>query len=238
MVDALQSPRYSIQHAKRRIADFKSEVATFYATKPYAHIRELNADRTEYTLKVKLTKPLPGGLAGNAFDALNGLRSALDQLGYAIATCIDPTKGGYAHFPFGSNLQNVQSLKKRGSKDLPQEVFDLMVAYKPYKGGNDLLWALNKLENSQKHEVVIPFAMYTGDTSLKGLVSRPTQFARMEITLRLGVRQTTEIRTLRLAQGPTRDQERRRRSCLCHNSYPTRKAAYGRTRQNRRPSID
>ena len=36
-----------------------------------------------------------------------------------------------------------------------------MIAMKPFKGGNDLLWALNKAANTNKHELVVPIAIAT-----------------------------------------------------------------------------
>src|SRR5207249_1323483 len=32
-------------------------------------------------------------------------------------------------------------------------------AFEPYKGGNDLIWALNKLSNTNKHGIIRPVAM-------------------------------------------------------------------------------
>jgi len=40
-----------------------------------------------------------------------------------------------------------------------------MISFKPYKEGIDLLWALNELCNSQKHEIIIPFALDVGGGS-------------------------------------------------------------------------
>lgn len=39
------------------------------------------------------------------------------------------------------------------------EVLDLFRRFKPYKGGNNILWALNKLCNSKKHCALVPFAL-------------------------------------------------------------------------------
>ena len=42
-----------------------------------------------------------------------------------------------------------------------------MVSFKPYKGGDDLLWALNQLCNGHKHEMVTATAMYVGGGDIK-----------------------------------------------------------------------
>lgn len=108
--------------------------------------------------KIKLVKPFPAAFSSIVFDAVSNMRCALDQAGYAIAKSFDSTTGHNAHFPFGDTLSDVQRRAGERSKDIPKEIFDVMVACKPYKGWNDLplLWSLNKLCNSHKHEALTP----------------------------------------------------------------------------------
>jgi hypothetical protein len=164
MADLLQDARYALAHAKRRAAEFQGEVAAFLNSNPYAKVIEQNADGTEDLYKIKLVKPMPIGLRGVAFDTVNSLRAALDQAGFAAARAAG-NDGRDTHFPFRENISEMQGTIKqhaRGegrSKDIPAEIFAVMVAFQPYKGGNDLLWALNKLCNTQKHEIVVPMAL-------------------------------------------------------------------------------
>lgn len=169
MADSFHSSKYSVDHAKRHIRNLETEASIFFGTRPYAVVVETNANGTEDAHKIKLVKPMPVSLPGIAFDALNSLRSSLDQAGYAIAIACSKS-GKKAHFPFGDRADEVESRRKSSSKDLPKEIFDLMAAFKPYKGGNDLLWALNKLCNSHKHEIITPVAFYTGHMSINNLV--------------------------------------------------------------------
>ena len=162
---AFHSSWYSIEHAKRHIRNLETEVSIFFSTNPYSFVTESNADGTEDIHKIKLTKPMPAGLSGITFDAINNLRSSLDQAGYAVAVATGRS-GKNAHFPFGDTAADVNACEKRRSKHLPKQIFDLMVSFKPYRGGNDLLWAMNKLCNSQKHELIIPVATYTGNMDL------------------------------------------------------------------------
>jgi hypothetical protein len=162
--DFFHSSRCCIEHAKRHIHTLETEISVFFNTNPYATVVETNMDGTEDIHKIKLVKPMPATFPLIAFDAINSLRSSLDQAGYAVAVAIG--KGGNnAHFPFGNTDNDVNASHRRRSKDLPKEIFDKMMAFKPYKGGNDLLWALNKLCNSHKHEIIIPIAIYTDNMS-------------------------------------------------------------------------
>jgi len=167
VADPLSSSRYSIEHAKRHIDNLEREIVAFLRSKPYTVVIETNAQCTEDSHKVKLTKPMPVTLPGIAFDALNNLRPALDQAGYAVALATGKVRPNDAHFPFGKNAADVQHRIKGRSKDLPKEIFDVMVSFEPYETGKGLLWALNELCNTHKHELVIPCALATGGGTLK-----------------------------------------------------------------------
>jgi hypothetical protein len=164
VADPLDSSRYSVEHAKRRIAEFDGEATVFFNSQPYQGVIERNANGTQERYKFKLVKPMPAALQGIAFDALNSLRSALDQAAFACAVAAG-RNGKNAKFPFSAHAADMKgkvtgySNGKGRSKDIPKEVFDFMAACRPYRGGNDLLWALNELANSHKHEIVTPVAI-------------------------------------------------------------------------------
>jgi hypothetical protein len=161
MTDPFSSSKYSIEHAKGHIFAFDQAHSLFINSRPYTLVVEQNADGTEDFHKIKMTKPMPPQLAGIAFDAINNMRNALDQACFAVGTAAGG-RGRQSHFPFGNDASTVKGKGKGKGKsaDLPEEVFDLIVSYQPYSGGNDLLWALNKLCNSQKHEVIIPIGLF------------------------------------------------------------------------------
>jgi hypothetical protein len=163
MADPFRSSRYSLDRAKGHIQHLKTERDAWFRSNPYAKIIEPNAEGTEDIHKVRLTQPMPVAIPGIAVDALNNLRSALDQAGYAVAIAASTT-GKKAHFPFGKTLTEVQSRITGTSKHIPKEIFDVMVAFQPYEGGNAPLWAVNELCNTNKHEDVVPalFAAGTG----------------------------------------------------------------------------
>lgn len=163
--DPLHSARYSVRHAKRHIDHLDAECQAFYGSSPYARVKEFDPEGPFDLHKIKLVKAMPEALAGIAFDAVNSLRAALDHAGFAVGTAAGAS-GKNSHFPFGDTRKEVESRIGSGSKDIPQSVFDLMVACEPYKGGNGLLWALNKLCNSHKHEVILPMAIYAGGATI------------------------------------------------------------------------
>lgn len=154
MADPFESSRYHIKHAKRRLDELKRSVVAFLKEEPYALVIEHNEELAQDVYKIVLRKGMPDTWPGDAFDVINSLRSSLDQAGYAVAVAAGRS-GANAHFPFGGSESEMLGRAKGRSKDLPKEIFDVMAKAKPYRGGNDLLWSMNRLTNTPKHEVMI-----------------------------------------------------------------------------------
>lgn len=167
MTVSLESSRYCIERAKHHIRDFEWQVIEFYASKPYTKIIETDSDTSEELHKIKLVKPMPIALPGIAFDVVNNLRPALDQACYAI----NPQKNG-SSFPFARNTKHFENSINGKTKHLPKEIVDLIRRFKPYKGGDNLLWALNELCNANKHAIVCPVATVSGGVAADTLVMR------------------------------------------------------------------
>lgn len=156
MSDLFHSSKYSIARAEQHIPDFERQVVEFFKTDLYAKVVETDPDTGHEVHKLKLIKPLPVALEGIAVDAVNNLRSSLDQVMYALR----PSTGGrFAYFPFANEATNFGNAVNGRCKHLPQEIRDLIRAFKPYKGGDNLLWALNELCNTNKHGIICAAAI-------------------------------------------------------------------------------
>jgi len=147
--------RHSLNHAQRRIDELHAEWQAFVEANPYRVVIERDAESGDDVHKVVGGSVKPVWLSGVASDALYGIRSALDQVGYGVA-CAVGKSGKQAHFPFADTRGEAEALAQRGSRQIPKEIFDLMISFQPYKGGDDLLWAMNKLRN-RPHESILTF---------------------------------------------------------------------------------
>jgi hypothetical protein len=47
-----------------------------------------------------------------------------------------------------------EGLARRGLIKFPQEILSILMRFKPYKGGDDLLWALNRICAANKHRLL------------------------------------------------------------------------------------
>jgi hypothetical protein len=99
---------------------------------------------------------------------LNNLRSALDQTGYTTAVLGGKVEPKHALFPIGDDAAGLETGIKGRCKDIPSEIVEVFRSFKAYKGGNDALWALNKLRHSF-HTAIIPSNFLPGAIDIGSL---------------------------------------------------------------------
>jgi hypothetical protein len=168
MSDPFYSAKGRIARAEAHISNLKGMVKPFLAEKPFGHVIESDTDGFLQFHKIKLTKPFPEGLANVAADAIENLRSALDNAGYAIALVAGiykitgSTEPKSSYFPFADAPSELNNVIKGRCRDLPEDIVALMRSFQPYKGGNDLLWSLNKLCVANKHRLLVPIGILLG----------------------------------------------------------------------------
>lgn len=170
MSNPFDSPRQKIARANYHIRDLEAKVEAFSDTKPYDYFVEPDTEGVNQLHKIKFTAPLPSALADAAADAVFNLRAALDHAGYAAAVASGKTRPRKATFPFAGSAADLENEIKRRCKDLPPEIVDLIRALQPHRGGNGLLWALNRLCNINKHEILTQIGVVAGDMIIHEMV--------------------------------------------------------------------
>jgi hypothetical protein len=167
-----------IARAKEHLAEFEREVRVFLQTNPREMIIEPDPQEAQHVIhKVRFKHSLPLSLIDAAVDAIYNLRTSLDSAVYEIALTaavftgkIKPKKEQF--FPFaGGSVEFENNLKGR-CQDVPEEIYPVFRAFEPYKGGDDVLWALNRLSNIDKHGLLtISLNSELGDvTGVGGMV--------------------------------------------------------------------
>lgn len=153
------SPRMRIARAKEHIRNLDRRVKRFFDFKPYANVIERDEDGTQDLHKVRLTKTFPASVTSVAAEAIEGLRSALDQAAFATATLTGIKHPKSAYFPISKTAAELDAVIKGRCKNIPPDIVSLFRSFTPYKGGNDLIWALNNACNTSKHGIVVPVGM-------------------------------------------------------------------------------
>ncbi len=99
---------------------------------------------------------MPSKMTGVAVEAIENLRSALDQIGYITAILSGVINPKNAYFPIADSVEQLGTdvIGRGRCKDLPPDILSLFRSFNPHKGGNEPLWALNRLCNYSKHRIL------------------------------------------------------------------------------------
>lgn len=157
MVASLDSVRQKIERANQHIEELKAAVLAFKATDPYKISTKRNPQTRELVYYIVSAEPIPAPIAAILGDILQNLRSVLDHLAYQlfIAAGGDPAKSAHIYFPIFDDISAYKAKSLGKVQGIKQNAIDAIDAIKPYKGGNDTLWLLHKLNNIDKHRLVI-----------------------------------------------------------------------------------
>lgn len=155
--DRLALVRVKVERAKQHIRDLDIAVKSFFDTKPYVVGTKRNPQTPQLTYYMVSVGETPTTLTAIAGDVLQNLRSALDHLAYQLVLVGSGVSGPTRHtcFPISDDaaIYKVETPRKvRGMLPAAIEAID---AIKPYKGGNDTLWRLHRLNNVDKHRLLI-----------------------------------------------------------------------------------
>lgn len=166
MLGAFRDAELRINRARVHAKNFENILDAFVRDNPSTYWVDPHADGTQRLLKLRLPAHVPDDLAILAAEIAFHLRSALDSVGHRIVLGHGVVSNPqHCHFPFGGDIVDALYRNNDGrSKDLPVEIFDFMRRFQPYKGGNDLLWSLNQLANTTKHETLVAVPMQVNRT--------------------------------------------------------------------------
>ena len=154
--DIFDSSKRRVARAKIHIHDLKGKVDPFLKDNPCSLVVEPDTDGINNLHKIKFNAVIPDSFGEIAADALENLRAALDQAGYAVAVAAGANDPRSAYFPIGDDATNLEGIIKGGCKQIPNEIVSLFRTFEPYQGGNELIWALNKANNINKHRLLVP----------------------------------------------------------------------------------
>jgi hypothetical protein len=181
IVDPFESSRRKIAWAKKNLTDLKREVAAWSSEKTiYEAFTELDPNKPDHiTHKIRLTKQMPDHWCDLAGTVVDSLRAALDHATYDVAVASGCSEPRNAYFPFSGDITRFEVNLKGRCADVPKDIFPLLRAFEPYKGGSEALWALNEIRVANNHIPVIPIGTVTRST---GVNIRGTGFVEMPVT--------------------------------------------------------
>ncbi len=154
--DAIASPfresRLKIEWAKSKIDDFNSLVDEFTKSDPIAVFRCPDPDReTHHVIQLQARHAVPPAVALQFSDICHNLRASLDYLACSLTRLNGSEPNRKTMFPFAGNKDSMETLANVKIGEVSLKARGMILALKPYKGGNDLLYSLNEMNRTDKH---------------------------------------------------------------------------------------
>lgn len=158
MIEELRPSYENVKRAQRKFAELKSLIGRYIESGPH-RIRTESHAKTTYVIR-SLERDPPDDVAWETVEIVQRIRIALDKAMVALVERNGRGTSGVG-FPFGGlNNETGQpnpfpDNRMTGKHGIIQKLtaaqWDLIAAYKPYPRGNDTLWAINEIANSDKH---------------------------------------------------------------------------------------
>lgn len=163
MLDPFAGSKRRLARAKEHVASLDAEISAFFGSKPWTSVNDPDPNEPNKILgKIRFTRRLPDLIYDLAEEAIEGLRAALDKTAFVIAR--NPLAKS-AYFPIADSAADLENVIKGRCKDLPPEIVSYLRIFLPYKGGNDLIWAMNKARQRTLHGLISIGATYPGGSA-------------------------------------------------------------------------
>jgi len=153
-----RGPRLKIERAKQHIGDLHARLCALSTTDYHRLSVERDPNTGDHLLAFEITQPLPDDVALIVGDAIHNLKSALD---FAINDVVFEKTGKrsrHTKFPvYDSRSDLVVALNGGTIRPASETIANLLLdGIKPYKGGNDAIWAIHDLNIQDKHALLLP----------------------------------------------------------------------------------
>lgn len=152
---SLDGIRIKVERAKEHVRNLEVLVQRFLQSNPYQVIHEDEPDTGDWVFRVKVLQQPPLEWSGIVGDAIHNLRAALDLLVCELVRGAGKPVTDQIGFPIAKGVKEFESGYLRKVKGAPKEAIRLIRRCKPYKGGNEPLWWLHRLDIADKHRILI-----------------------------------------------------------------------------------
>lgn len=156
MDDPFAGPRLLVNQARQHLATLEAEVKGPHLTMDKALVFDLMPEIGKKTVGMRFIGGFPLTFAGHAFDVVSNARAVLDHATFASAVALGVADPRHTKFPVGDIEADVRGRAVKEMADCDPAVLDIIFRCQPWKGGNEALWAMNKLRNEKLHKLLAP----------------------------------------------------------------------------------
>ncbi|HEX6482945.1 MAG TPA: hypothetical protein VF043_29220 [Ktedonobacteraceae bacterium] len=157
-----------IGRAKQLKEGLEHALHAFFASQPYKIDTKTDPQSKRLIYHVTKVDEVPDEIALITGDIIQNLRSSLDHLAYQLFT-LGPgngTNGRRIYFPIADTAAEYKQEKKKKTEGMTQQAKGVIDTIKPYRGGNDTLWKIHKLNNIDKHRLLVTVVSSLGSVDL------------------------------------------------------------------------
>lgn len=161
-----EGPKLKLNRAKKHIEQLDKLIGHYVAGEPYVLTQKIDPETGLRVFGFEEKIPVPTGITLLFGDAMHNLRTVLDMLVFEV-TVANGGNRSYTGFPFHEERRGVETALRKGEMRFapaPIKTF-IIEGVKPYKAGDYGLWAMNKLDNIDKHRLLLAI---TGIVGVRG----------------------------------------------------------------------
>jgi hypothetical protein len=147
--------RVKIERAKEHIGQLEAEIRSFFMTDPYKVGTKRDPQTRKLIYYLVSVREAPAKLSAITGDVIHNLRSALDHLAYHLVLVGGGSPSKQTYFPISDSAAKYKTESIGKIKGMRPDAIKAINAIKPYRGGNDALWRLHRLNNVDKHRLLI-----------------------------------------------------------------------------------
>jgi hypothetical protein len=157
MRDDISDAYAAVDWARAQLPALEQEFKSWFESDPYLLIEEPHPEMGKKLFKLEINRQLPATTNAYVGAIINSTRTSLDLLASAIAIRNGKTPSSDRHFPIYATVDTFADPKNVAKRKKWLSDIDLKIIERlqPYRGGNDLLFALHHLDIKRKHEQLV-----------------------------------------------------------------------------------
>ncbi len=147
--------RAKIERAEEHIRDLESRIRAFRQTEPYRIVCDQDSQPPNRIYRVQIRSQPPPVMAVIAGEVIQHLRSVLDHLAWQLVEANSKKPTGDTCFPIYNTSTEYKTKPPGKVKGISTGAEGVIESVQPYQSGYGPLWELHKLNNFDKHRLLL-----------------------------------------------------------------------------------
>jgi hypothetical protein len=146
-----------VERAKQYLADLKSAIDLWLDgdPHPYEVATKIDPQTGELVYYISTVRDAPVDLRLTAGDVLHNCRVSLDHTAYQLVLANGQQPTAQTAFPIFDDAATYETGKVRKVRGMGKNAVDYIDSIEPYEAGNRQLWMLHRLNNIDKHRLLL-----------------------------------------------------------------------------------